>query len=165
MSHCQFCEMIEKDSYNSFYRDHLHAAVVEICPKNIGHFLIVPLRHIESVFELTDEEFLQFRRVAQEILLNKFHQINFIGRYEHYLSSAEKSDTRVIERCHHAIEFLRMESNIVPSGFSCGFNEGSNSGKEYEHLHMHVVPAYENSVNEHGFRYLSDDLIYYPISC
>lgn len=154
MIHCRFCEMIESNAYNIFYRDRLLAALVEICPKNVGHFLIVPLRHVESIFELTDEEFLQFRKVAWRVLFNQFHRVNFVERYEHYIALAEKSDRRVIERCHSGIEFLRGEENPAPSGFSLGFNEGADSGKEYEHVHMHVVPAYKGRVNVHGFRLL-----------
>jgi diadenosine tetraphosphate (Ap4A) HIT family hydrolase len=144
--------MIEKNYCNVFYRDDLFAATVEICPKNVGHFLIIPIRHVESIFELTDEEFIQLRRFTLNVMSNHFCVNNFIGRYKQFLSSAEKSDTRVIERCHHAIEFMKRESKLLPSGFSCGFNEGSNSGKEHEHLHMHVVPAYKKSANKRGIR-------------
>ncbi len=154
MGYCQFCEMIETNADNIFYRDRLLAALVEICPKNVGHFLIIPLRHVESIFELTNEEYLQFRKVAWRVLFNQFHRINFIERYEHYIALAENSDTRVIERCHSGIEFLRGATNVAPSGFSMGFNEGSDSGKEYQHVHMHVVPAYGDRVNRHGFRFL-----------
>jgi len=155
MSDCIFCKMIEQNGYDIFYRNDLFAAALDICPKNVGHFLIIPVRHIESICELSDEEFLLFRRVALDIMLNNFHKINFAGRYEHFIASASEADKKLIERCRNAIEFINGESKLSPSGFSCGFNEGFNSGKEYEHLHMHVVPAYKNRANKRGYRSLT----------
>jgi diadenosine tetraphosphate (Ap4A) HIT family hydrolase len=146
--------MIEKNSYDIFYRDNLCAAIVEFCPKNVGHFLIIPLRHAESIFELSDEELLHLRSVALDIMVNHFHKVDFIGRYKRYILRTSESDTKVIDRCNNAIEFINREPKLIPSGFSCGFNEWSNSGKEYDHFHLHVVPAYNNSVNRHGFRFL-----------
>lgn len=153
-SHCIFCEMIKAKSYNIFYRDSLCAAVVEFCPKNVGHFLVIPLRHIETLAGLSDEEFLQLRKVALDILTNRWHEIDFVGRYEYFAASAEESDIRVIDRCNNAIDLLNREVKLTPSGFSCGFNEGLNSGKEHGHFHMHVVPAYHDRANEHGFRFM-----------
>jgi diadenosine tetraphosphate (Ap4A) HIT family hydrolase len=152
---CIFCNMIAKNDYDIFYRNELFVAVVDVCPKNVGHFLILPVRHIESIYELTGEEILQFNKVALDIMSNNFHKIDLIGRYKHFIDSASESDTKAIERCRNAIDFINMEVKLEPSGFSCGFNEGSNSGKEYEHLHMHVVPAYKNRPNERGCRSLT----------
>ena len=154
MNHCTFCEIIKKNASSIIYRDDCHVAIVDICPKNAGHFLILPIKHRESIFELTDQEFLQFRNVADRILSGPFDKNDFIDRYTHFIATANASDIKVIERCRLAIDFLKRNSKIMPSGFSCGFNEGSHSGREHEHLHMHVVPAYENSVNAHGFRSL-----------
>jgi diadenosine tetraphosphate (Ap4A) HIT family hydrolase len=154
MNHCTFCEIIEKNAYNIFYRDDFHVAIVDMCPKNAGHFLILPIKHDESIFALTDKEFLQFRNVANRILSDQFNKTDFIARYEHYISLAKEWDMKVVKRCRLAIDFLKRTSTIIPSGFSFGFNEGSYSGKKHEHVHMHVVPAYENSVNVHGFRSL-----------
>jgi diadenosine tetraphosphate (Ap4A) HIT family hydrolase len=154
MNQCMFCEIIEKNAYNIFYRDDFHVAIVDMCPKNAGHFLILPVKHDESIFALTDKEFLQFRNVANRILSDQFNKTDFIARYEHYIALAKEWDTKVVKRCRLAIDFLKRTSTILPSGFSFGFNEGSYSGKKHEHVHMHVVPAYENSVNVHGFRSL-----------
>ncbi len=154
MNPCVFCEMIEKKSYNIFYRDPLCAAVVEFCPKNVGHFLVIPLRHVVTLAELTDQEYLQIRRATLDILTNRWREIDFVGRYEYFASMAEESDIRVIDRCNNAIDLINRESELVPEGYSCGFNEGLNSGKEHEHFHLHVVPAYHDRANEHGFRFM-----------
>lgn len=153
MSYCRFCEMIEKNAYDIIYSDRLYAASLDNCPKNVGHFLIFTRRHISSVFDLTDEEMLEGRRVLDRVLKN-FPTIDFIGRYRHFISLAPDHDKKVIERCNNAIEFINRESQLVPSGFSYGVNEGMDSGKEHDHLHMHVVPAYTNSNNRRGFRFL-----------
>jgi diadenosine tetraphosphate (Ap4A) HIT family hydrolase len=154
MMDCPFCDIIEKNAFNIIYRDDRLLAILDHCPKNVGHFLIMPIRHVESIFELMDKEFLQFRNAAQRILLNPSNKDDFLERYEYYLSQTDRSDTRLIKKCRSSIDFLSNTPELIPSGFTCGFNEGAYSGKKHEHVHMHVVPAYENSANEHGFRAL-----------
>ena len=71
--------------------------------------MIYPLRHIESICDLSDEE-------AADI---------------HRLSSA-------------SVRILTEE--LGPSGFNIGYNIGENSGASIKHLHLHVVPRYNNEL-------------------
>ena len=52
MENCVFCK-----KKNHFYLNGQYAvAVFDEFPVSIGHTLIIPKRHVESLFELTDEE-------------------------------------------------------------------------------------------------------------
>lgn len=72
MNQCTCCERIEKNACNIIRRDDCHVATVGICPRNAGHFLILPVKHHESIFEYTDQAFLQFRNVANRIFSDPF---------------------------------------------------------------------------------------------
>ena len=39
-----------------------------------------------------------------------------------------------------------IREEYSPSGFNIGYNLGRGSGASIEHLHMHIVPRYENEV-------------------
>ena len=44
------------------------------------------------------------------------------------------------------LEQARNELNIIhqPAGFHIGFNDGNAFGSAAEHLHIHIIPYYEN---------------------
>lgn len=44
----------------------------------------------------------------------------------------------------HAMRVIREEFN--PDGFNSGYNLGKGSGASISHLHMHVVPRYNNEI-------------------
>lgn len=76
---------------------------------------------------------------------NPGHLIIFPVR--HITGMNQLSDAEAL-RMHHlsasTIEILKEEFN--PSGFNAGYNLGSGSGASIPHIHMHIVPRYENEV-------------------
>jgi diadenosine tetraphosphate (Ap4A) HIT family hydrolase len=152
MKGCRFCDLLLENSFDIFYQDDDFYVALDNCPKMPGHFLVVPKRHVLSVDELSDSEFLGFRKVSRDVL-SMFAGFDFVTRYEIFLRMAREEDSKLIKRCQGAIDFFSREnSKISPVGFSWGLNEGKMSGQEYEHLHMHVLPAYSGNGNRRGYR-------------
>jgi ATP adenylyltransferase len=98
--------------------------------------------------ELVNLEVCRSERLIVTVNLYPFnpgHVMIFPSR--HILSIGELSD-------EEALEMHRMASRITgiiqeeysPSGFNVGYNLGRGSGASIEHLHMHIVPRYENEV-------------------
>lgn len=66
MADCIFCSILAGDLPASFvYRDDLVAAFMDIRPVNLGHLLVVPIRHAPSMADVTPEEAGNLMRVAQ----------------------------------------------------------------------------------------------------
>ena len=66
MADCIFCSILAGDSPASFvYRDDLVAAFMDIRPVNLGHLLVVPIRHAPSMADVSREEAGSLMRVAQ----------------------------------------------------------------------------------------------------
>lgn len=67
---CVFCKMLnqKKDSRNYILkRTHLSFAVLNLFPYNNGHILILPLRHVKDISQLTPEEKLDWLDLFNEL--------------------------------------------------------------------------------------------------
>ena len=66
MADCIFCKILSGDLPASIiYRDDLVAAFMDIQPVNLGHLLVVPIRHAPFMADVTAEEAAALMRVAQ----------------------------------------------------------------------------------------------------
>lgn len=61
---CVFCSKTEKDFY---LETHDMAAIYNISPIVPGHSLVIPKRHVESLFDLTDTELISFIRLGRKV--------------------------------------------------------------------------------------------------
>jgi histidine triad (HIT) family protein len=72
MSECTFCKIIQKQvSASIIYEDVQVAAFLSHRPVNVGHTLVVPKKHYENIFEITEKEaaylFMIAKRIAQAV--------------------------------------------------------------------------------------------------
>lgn len=112
-SHCPFCTL---DSSRIFADNKLAVAVLDGYPVSPGHTLIIPKRHIVSLFEATEDE----RAALFELM------------------------ARVRERMLNCrFPFDRGGNSFVPDGFNIGINDGVAAGQSVFHLHIHLIPRYE----------------------
>lgn len=51
-----------------------------------------------------------------------------------------------IEKVFKAVKetTLKLKNALNPSGFTIGINHGKNAGQAINHLHIHIIPRYEN---------------------
>jgi ATP adenylyltransferase len=82
---------------------------MNLYPYNSGHVMIYPLRHIESICDLSDEEAADIHKISAD-----------------------------------SVRILTDE--LGPTGFNIGYNIGENSGASIKHLHLHIVPRYNNEL-------------------
>lgn len=71
---CKFCDIIKNNEFE--FENNLVVGFEDSFPVSKGHFLVIPKRHIETCFELSDEENSAMKSLALEIkafLDNKYH--------------------------------------------------------------------------------------------
>lgn len=110
---CPFCGM---DPDRVFAANVLAYAVLDMYPVSPGHSLIIPKRHMESIFEATEEE----RAALYDLLAEARRWL---------LSNPQPS-------------FEGVGSTRVPDGFNIGINDGRSAGQTVMHLHIHLIPRY-----------------------
>ena len=111
-SGCILCSLLDKSSDSldlEIFRSDFSAVSLNLYPYNSGHLMIYPIRHVESICDLSDDEAMDIHRLS--------------------------------------VKSIRILSNILePTGFNVGYNIGENSGASIKHLHLHVVPRYNNEL-------------------
>lgn len=66
MKDCIFCKIAKREvEHNAFYEDEHAIAFLDIEPSNIGHTLVIPKKHFETVDEMGKEE---YDRLSEAIL-------------------------------------------------------------------------------------------------
>ena len=63
---CVFCNII-KDNKEILFESDLCVAFYDGCPVNKGHTLIIPKRHCETYFDLTENEIQDMFRLSQKV--------------------------------------------------------------------------------------------------
>ena len=111
---CPFCN---PDNSKIVLANSHAIAIYDGFPISPGHALIIPRRHLASLFEATQEE-----HTALFDLLAAMRQ--------HLLSPAQSL-------------FDKETNSKVPDGFNIGINDGAAAGQTVMHLHIHLIPRYD----------------------
>jgi histidine triad (HIT) family protein len=65
---CTFCKIVRGEAPAScVYEDEKVMAFLSARPINVGHTLVVPRRHHENVFEISEEEVAQLAKVVKKV--------------------------------------------------------------------------------------------------
>jgi histidine triad (HIT) family protein len=65
---CIFCKIARKEApANVVYEDDKVIAFMSIQPINVGHTLVVPKKHYDNVYEITEEEVAYLYRIVKKV--------------------------------------------------------------------------------------------------
>ena len=110
---CIFCKIIQKKAPASIvYEDKRIIAFMSIQPINVGHTLVIPKKHYENIYEITEEEIGQLYRIVKKIT-------------KAIKTSIEAEGIRIIQ------------------------NNGKAAGQVIFHMHVHIIPMYNNNIWNH----------------
>ena len=109
MPDCIFCKIINKEiPSHLIYEDEDVFAFLDINASAPGHTIVIPKKHVVTMFELSQDELgLLFEKV--KMIASKI-----------------------------------KESELAPTGFNIGVNQYRPAGQEVDHLHLHIIPRWEN---------------------
>ena len=65
---CTFCKIVRKEVPASVvYEDETVIAFLSIHPINVGHTLIVPKKHYENIYEISEEEVAYLYKIVKKV--------------------------------------------------------------------------------------------------
>jgi histidine triad (HIT) family protein len=109
---------------------------------NPGHALVIPKRHVVSIFELNDLEQADYfdairgvKRVVESTDLKGLY-LEMLGR--DYLRDRPKDHIETVLQ----LDFLGKQ----PDAYTVGNNDGRAAGRSIDHVHLIVLPRYRGDV-------------------
>jgi histidine triad (HIT) family protein len=65
---CTFCKIVRREAPASYvYEDEKAVAFLSTRPVNVGHTLVVPKRHYENIFEISEKEVVHLSKIVKKV--------------------------------------------------------------------------------------------------
>ncbi|HEX14110.1 MAG TPA: HIT family protein, partial [Desulfurella acetivorans] len=128
MKECLFCKIYEQKSDVLFENDKFFV-ILDKFPVNPGHMLIIPIKHIESIEDLSDNDFFYLKKAISKS--KEFIEKNDLKDLYENLSPINEKSLDFIENA--------LKSSYIskkPDGYNFGLNEGQAAGQTISHLHF-----------------------------
>lgn len=139
---CYFCIVSRGEADPFILENRSFVAIFDTNPVNPGHALLIPRRHVVSVFDLNEKEqadyFDGIRAVKSVIETTDLADLyrNMLNR--DYLKDRPKDHIEAVLR-------LRFLGN-KPDAYTVGNNDGRAAGRSIDHLHVILLPRYNGDV-------------------
>lgn len=152
MTNCLFCEKYKNKNpeiigENKFFYYHL-----DLFPVTPGHMEIIPKKHIDSLMDLTNNEWTYLKSGINDAINLIENKINLKDFYSKLLKNPvnEKSKSFLEDAINSP--FI----NQKPDSYNHGNNDGKAAGRTIHHLHWHIIPRYYGDVKnpEGGIRHI-----------
>jgi diadenosine tetraphosphate (Ap4A) HIT family hydrolase len=139
---CYFCRVSNGQADPFIFQNRSFVGIFDTNPVNPGHALVIPRRHVASVFDLSDIEELDYfdairgvKRVIETTDLTNLYQ-NMLKRG--YLKNRPKDHIETVLR----LPFLGNK----PDAYTVGNNDGREAGRSIDHLHVILLPRYQGDI-------------------
>ena len=138
MKNCFFCEY---ELSESLYESKYFYVHLDEYPVNPGHLVIVPKKHVESIFDLTKVQWNALLDVIEDSkeLVGESDLKRIYNEVKNKTSERKKK-----KYCQDMIDHGNADDD--PQAFNIGINELIEAGQTVEHVHIHVIPRYSDDV-------------------
>jgi histidine triad (HIT) family protein len=141
---CYFCRVSNGEADPFIFENRSYVGIFDTHPVNPGHALVIPRRHVASIFQLNEVEQMDYfdalhgvKRVIEATDLRDLYQ-HMLAR--DYLKDRPKD---------HIEEVLRLPFlGNTPDAYTVGNNDGREAGRSIDHLHVILLPRYQGDVED-----------------
>jgi len=156
---CYFCKVTSGQADPFIFENRSFVGIFDTHPVNPGHALVIPKRHVASIFDLNEEE----RGDYFDALCGVKGVIETTDFAKLYPGMMARED--LIDRPMDQIEIV-LELPFLgrkPDAYTVGNNDGREAGRSIDHLHVIVLPRYSGDVENPrgGIRNVIPDRAHY----
>ncbi len=141
-SSCYFCTVASGQADPFIYENRSFMGIFDTHPVNPGHALVIPKRHVASLFDLRETEQADYfdairgvKGVIESTDLNALYQ-EMRGR--DYLQD------RPLDHIDTVLELPFLGHK--PDAYTIGNNDGREAGRSIDHLHVILLPRYSGDI-------------------
>lgn len=139
---CYFCKVASGQADPFIFENRSFVGIFDTHPVNPGHALMIPKRHVVSIFDLNGEErsdyFDALRGIKQTIETTSFADLYPAMMAREDLIDRPKDQIEAVL----ALPFLDNQ----PDAYTVGNNDGREAGRSIDHLHVIVLPRFVGDV-------------------
>jgi len=139
---CLFCEA-GKNPEEVIFENDLFYARLDRFPISPGHTEVIPRKHIDSLMDLTQEEWLSLQEALRETV-HLIEVLDFRKIYTEFLENPLNEKSAWV--CQKMLEHPGIDKK--PDGYNFGNNDGQATGRTIHHLHIHIIPRFLGDVED-----------------
>jgi len=143
---CYFCKVSRSEADPFIFENRSFIGIFDTNPVNPGHALVIPRRHVASIFDLNKAEQADYfdairgvKGVIETTDMQDLYQ-QMLGR--DYLQDRPRDHIETVLK----LPFLAHK----PNAYTIGNNDGREAGRSIDHLHVILLPRYKGDVDNPG---------------
>lgn len=137
-----FCRVVNGEADPFIFENRSFISIFDTNPVNPGHALVIPKRHVVSVFELNEAEqadyFDAIKSVKGVIETTDFSDLYNSMKQRDYLQD------RPLEHIDAVLNLPFL--GLKPDAYTVGNNDGREAGRSIDHLHVILLPRYAGDI-------------------
>jgi histidine triad (HIT) family protein len=139
---CYFCKVTSGEGDPFIFENRSFIGIFDTNPVNPGHALIIPRRHVASIFSLNETEHADYFDAIGGVK-HVIEATDMTALYQEMLSRRALQD-----RPKDPIEVVLQLPFLAdrPDAYTIGNNDGREAGRSIDHLHVIVLPRYRGDV-------------------
>lgn len=156
---CYFCKVSSGQADPFIFENRSFVGIFDTHPVNPGHALVIPRRHVASIFDLNEPERDDYFDALCGVK-GVIETTDFAELYPRMMTRDDLSD-RPMDQIQTVLELPFLGRR--PDAYTVGNNDGREAGRSIDHLHVIVLPRYRGDVENPrgGIRNVIPDRAHY----
>ena len=143
---CYFCKVVNGEADPFIFENRSFVSIFDTNPVNPGHALIMPKRHVASIFSLNQTEHDDYFDAIYGVK-KVVESTDKKSLYEEMLKRDCLKD-RPRDHIETVLKLPFLENQ--PNAYTLGNNDGREAGRSIDHLHVIVLPRFKGDVDNPG---------------
>ena len=139
---CYFCKVSSGQADPFIFENRSFVGIFDTHPVNPGHALVIPRRHVLSIFDLNEEERSDYFDALKGVK-GVIETTNYAELYPSMMARDDLSD-RPMDHIEAVLKLPFLGDK--PDAYTVGNNDGREAGRSIDHLHVIVLPRYGGDV-------------------
>jgi len=139
---CYFCKVSGGEADPFIFENRSFLGIFDTNPVNPGHALVIPRRHVASIFDLNEEEQADYFHAIWGVK-SVIETTDMVDLYRQMLDRDYLQD-RPKDHIETVLQLPFLTNR--PNAYTIGNNDGREAGRSIDHLHVIILPRYTGDV-------------------
>ncbi|MCP5142516.1 MAG: HIT family protein [Gammaproteobacteria bacterium] len=139
---CYFCTVSSGNADPFIFENRSFIGIFDTNPVNPGHALVIPRRHVVSLFDLNADEQADYFDALRGVR-GVIESTDLVALYAE-MQTRDYLQGRPMDHIETVLKLPFLGRR--PDAYTVGNNDGRAAGRSIDHLHVIVLPRYEGDV-------------------